>query len=716
MIESIAIRGMKSHEDFSINLTEGKAVLVGPNGSGKSAVLDAVRFAILGYVPALGKRPADTAILMSGSDMGVMLTLDGDRTIRRSLKRSGKKLIGSVEASWIRNAKPAQHHEEIIKLFGSCEQDVAEMLDIRTLLNESPSRRSARIEELIGGSGQDSKQLVENVGEQTVRRLYDGETDAPWRDLLRSLPTHEVSVLKDTQGYIQSVLSEENGIRSGIDWARKEKNEAHARISDGEKAVREIETRLESMPDADGTLADLSDERDRLQREYGQERERVSTANARKGEVEGLDKTIEEMQSLSFEGGSIEGAEGELKELESKYKGLVRPKYSDEAGQLANAAEQAERKYMDDKKASETRHRESERQAIELKDVVEGCKRDLRNAENDDWQGVYDLASRSEGKTEEDSISLCGIAEIATRNIGEPISNIKSRLEDATKQLQTFSGPLPDNTALIENARLIFVGAEEKHNAALKTHRELLAIYNSEEQRISHRMVQIQERLDEVGHARTRLNTAKAEREALGDIPELEDDRAEIQNSIDKVSCSILDAGQRASVKAEMQAILEDIDKRRARWTVLSAILWAMERVREEIVSEAGDPLTKSINAFLESASWPNRAYLAAEKGKCEIGWTLGGRTVLVKGMSGGEWQVFTTALIAAILELRAPAERLLLSEIGECDEEATVGILCGLKDANATAIAATHVEPVGPVTLEMPVIRLELEDATTAV
>lgn len=690
MIKKIAIRGMKSHEEYSVELPQGKLLLIGPNGSGKSAVLDAVRFAILGYIPALGKRPSDTALVMSGSEMVVTLTLDDDRSIRRSLKRTGKKIGGTIEASWLRNAKPSQHHDEVLSLFGSTELDVEEILDIRTLLHETPVKRSGRIEEMIGGSGPDSEELIDRVGEQTVRRLYDGETDAEWRDLLKSLPTDQRIELKDLQGYLQSVLKDEDGIRAGIDWARKEKNTAHQRISDGVKAAREIETRLESMPEADGNLADLRDERDRLQREYGEERARVLMHNERRDEADILDETIESMKKMRLGEVTFEHLEEELVRIKEKYDELVIPSREeiDKAYQVMAIAEKDYRKLQGDADRLKTEYTQKWDTA---KAKVEILELRLTSAKSNDWQTVYTLAGLAAGKTKKDSAGMFKIVKIASRNIDDPLGEIETDFADARLTLGNIASP-PNDTALIENARLVFVAAEERHLHADNAVRDLLEKYNRDERSMSGRMKEIRENLDQVKHARERLATAKARREALGEVPEyIADNRDFIQLSIDEITVKIGEVDKRVSVKSEMKSILEDVEKRRARWTCLSAILWAMERVREGMVNDAGDSLTKAIDSFLEAAGRPEKSHLEAAKGKCEIGWTNEGRTVLVESMSGGEWQVFTTAFASAMLALRAPEVPVLLVEMGECDTVSKCRLIDGLVDVQATIIVATH-------------------------
>lgn len=75
MLKSISIRNLKGLSgDFEIGPF---TVITGANRSGKSALLDAITLDMLGYVPSLGRQPASTKQLASGSVMRVSSTHDG---------------------------------------------------------------------------------------------------------------------------------------------------------------------------------------------------------------------------------------------------------------------------------------------------------------------------------------------------------------------------------------------------------------------------------------------------------------------------------------------------------------------------------------------------------------------------------------------------------------------------------------------------------------
>lgn len=80
----IAVRGLKSWNDFSINL-QPLTVLQGPNGVGKTALIQALRLGILGYDPETGKQLMQTRKLMD-QEVGFLevgISFDNGFGIRR---------------------------------------------------------------------------------------------------------------------------------------------------------------------------------------------------------------------------------------------------------------------------------------------------------------------------------------------------------------------------------------------------------------------------------------------------------------------------------------------------------------------------------------------------------------------------------------------------------------------------------------------------------
>ena len=182
--------GIKAH-DQELAL-EPRMVISGPNGSGKSTFAEAIRFLALGYVPSLGRRPQDTAALMREPLMGAMLTLPDGRIVGRSLEETEQGFRTRAECSWIEGGGMQRHAAEILSLFGQGEEDVAEALDIRQLLQATPHEREARLAGLLSagraGPAEKSVRLRRIVAELRSARPSLVREAPSWGDLARTLP------------------------------------------------------------------------------------------------------------------------------------------------------------------------------------------------------------------------------------------------------------------------------------------------------------------------------------------------------------------------------------------------------------------------------------------------------------------------------------------------------------------------------------------------
>lgn len=86
-LKTITARNFKGLS-FTLHL-QPMTVLVGANFAGKTARTDAIRFALLGYLPELGKNARDTFGLSSGKEMEVVAEFDNGLRIQRRLYLKG---------------------------------------------------------------------------------------------------------------------------------------------------------------------------------------------------------------------------------------------------------------------------------------------------------------------------------------------------------------------------------------------------------------------------------------------------------------------------------------------------------------------------------------------------------------------------------------------------------------------------------------------------
>ena len=113
-------------------------VLVGENAAGKTAITDAITVAVLGYLPALGKKPGGTMALApdAAREMEVEVRMMNGNGIRRTFKRNktggaGLDSVGTPPAlhpaqmafSEFLNAKPTERHQILNSLMGRIDCD-----------------------------------------------------------------------------------------------------------------------------------------------------------------------------------------------------------------------------------------------------------------------------------------------------------------------------------------------------------------------------------------------------------------------------------------------------------------------------------------------------------------------------------------------------------------------------------------------------------------
>ena len=112
-ITNIKAVGIKSKAGFSHDL-HPVTIITGPNAGGKTAIADAVKIAVLGYHPALGKQPGKTITLApdKASVMETAARFSDGTGIERSFKRTATGASVKVTGDEIEGLLPAQLHFE----------------------------------------------------------------------------------------------------------------------------------------------------------------------------------------------------------------------------------------------------------------------------------------------------------------------------------------------------------------------------------------------------------------------------------------------------------------------------------------------------------------------------------------------------------------------------------------------------------------------------
>lgn len=270
----LCIRGIKAFDQDLV--LERLLVLSAPNGSGKSAVAEALRFLALGYVPALGRRPQDTAALMRGGVMSARLTLDDGRWVARSLQATPEGFRSHARCSWLPEGGVERHGREILRLFGRDELEVAEGLDVRELLGAPPAQREARIAALLGVGTASPEDVRRGVRDEAAQDL-----GGSGRDLL--------------EAYVRRLerTVRESGPAAAIEEMGRERRRAARELERKTQALREVEDRLSSLPETDPErLFSLEAEKERLERELALLEARALVRRERRERIEALEAAL----------------------------------------------------------------------------------------------------------------------------------------------------------------------------------------------------------------------------------------------------------------------------------------------------------------------------------------------------------------------------------------------------------------------------------------
>jgi len=703
----IRTTGFKGH-DHEIEIGP-LTILQAPNGAGKSSISDAIRFAILGYVPLLGKRKEDLGYLLRDRELSVEISLEGGKVFTRTLERIKNGHTGSVECSWLQNAKGAEHHAAVLELFGSEEADIAECLDIRELLTISPAKRSERIAQLLTTGQKTGAELAELIGELTARRLSD-KVDASvpnWRDLLKILPAGYQAILKQHAGMLEGKL-QEGGTAAAATWSNEEKRRAVKALKEKEAAKKELEARLKSMPKADqAKITELRDQRDRLQRDLGAAREKIERARSRKTEIDGLKKQKEDAVIATNRAADlIVAAKNDLAKAKKSHRNL---------GKLEA--------YADKLRAAIAEGKKLEAQAQELEAIAAGMvideaaeetsrvvdlKARIVSTRSTDWPKVSALASvileQKGSKTVKDAAR--SIRLISQGNAGGDLIEMEKELDQAQRLLK-------EKTERSQKRHKVKRG---KINEAESIRRDISARMAQDEPELRATEAMIQEvktgedrQAEKLKEAEADFKSRKARekeiKSSIATVPkvqEVQDTRVDTQDQIDKVEANLDTLGGAVAAQMELASIIEEIVSSRSEREIFSALEWAAKRAREQEITEAGGPLVSRMETFLAAAGRPEKPYFRADRKACEIGWsTPDGHDVAIQVLSGGEWCIFAAALTAAVITLREAEVRILLVESGETDSKTLSALLRGIAavaDGIGRALVLTQADKVPKV------------------
>lgn len=735
----VVTKGIGAH-DIDLEL-RALNLLVGPNGSGKSKLAESIRMAALGYVPHLGKRPVDLAALMQGDSMSVELSLDGGRTIRRTLDRKENGYTATAEASWMRQGKPGEISKAITKLFGDEELDVAECLDIRELLAASPNQRAARMEQLLAAGARKSEEIASDVARLIVMRLADTTEDRmpkDYRDAIPMVPEKQRDVLFEQAQMIQSKIGEA-GIAGAVTWANAEKRGASEGLKHKEAAAHELRKRAAQVPEPDERdIIRLEGEKTKLLQELGAVRQRWSEYQERsvrtKGladQLEALEEASERTNQVALDAEAVHGkAAAELREKSDKIleqMGSIKmPPEEDYSAvqtledEAKGLVEKASAIYLPNVSVADREER-----------ALQEAQEKLEEAKGSPWSEVIDIAQDIEDKGTTKGIktalapSLKRLRELAKAQMGQDSEGLKHEVErlqkafeEATeasdKARKRWEKAKGEQLSLAAQADAKMTKARELRKEINERRRVSLADFDAKRASLAAERSKFEKALETHKKA---LEGARSEKAAFdrrlasvndqirgaGELPAEPSKPDTIEQKLKASQAELANLIAARATHTEIQTVLGEIEEAKAKAVVFTAIEWALQRQREIEISNAGGPLMRFMAQFLKAAGRKETPFVRASQGLCAIGWkTPDGREIQIQALSGGEWCLFAAALTSSVILCRRSVLKVLLVEAGETDAYVLAQLLAGIKGVNQEQVmTAIVMSPRPPASVD---------------
>jgi chromosome segregation ATPase len=166
ILSSVGASNLKG-QTFELPLSKAVAI-IGPNFSGKTAIIEAIRLALIGYIPEVGKRTQATWGLSSGPEMWVIARFSDGEEIRRRFYMKGPTI--AVENDGISFDLPLLHPDHY---FGLTDTDRTNYVFSRIRLPEIYSVDSIMAELQNINLEEAHTEAVEKAKRVVVKELHE---------------------------------------------------------------------------------------------------------------------------------------------------------------------------------------------------------------------------------------------------------------------------------------------------------------------------------------------------------------------------------------------------------------------------------------------------------------------------------------------------------------------------------------------------------------
>lgn len=238
MIKQLNIHNFQSHEDSSLNFTEGVNVIIGASDSGKSAIIRALKFVVYNSPSGSDMRS------WWGGETSVEIFTD-NAFVARVKGKEEKYLLGDTVFKAFRTDVPKEI-QDVLNMSGI---NLQQQLDSPFLLSLPPGQvadhfnRIAKIDQINRGLSKVNKSITDlkSSWQYTKTDLEEKEKELENYSYLEKMEA-EIEVLEQMENHCKSLENSESEIKEKIDDYRATERlvNEHQMILQDEKKVNDL--------------------------------------------------------------------------------------------------------------------------------------------------------------------------------------------------------------------------------------------------------------------------------------------------------------------------------------------------------------------------------------------------------------------------------------------------------------------------------------------
>lgn len=684
-------------------------LIAGAVHTGKSTILNMVRFAVLGYIPSIGKLDAITARYMAGERMEVTLEINLPSfagTFTRELIRDGDGFTKRLSASWA-NGKLKVVHPQILQRFGTHVDQIEQHLDQTQFLRLSADMRARAIDGMLA-EGSTPAELGRECAKHTVLKLIGIDADsAPddWRELIPRLSDGDRALLEEYQPLLKRLLKD-SGIGGVID-------DFSAKVSKEDKTQKERRAAAKELAADAAELGTVQeDEIEQLESIVSELDQKIGAWNAKRPDVDEHDRQLGKLQrelaalrNESDEGAtpeqkeSLEAARTALVEAEETLAGLEEPApQSVEAAQAKIDGLQRDLEKIEEEKDPDA---PTDEEIAEATQAHTRAEEKVETLERSPWGEVAKVQESLTAKATElkGKRNMKDVREFITeqamalaKHCSEQTKKLeagRAEVKTTGKKLDELSGPWRterdrksrenDTREKLNQAKQSKRDIETKNKSAREDYDSAVSAVNEAKNEVTRIETEIAQADSKAAGLSGRIQAKEEEIEKLSyDVTDDPGEPTDLQTARDEAA-ERLAALRDAKSKLDQIAKKErEIEQAQARRTVLVAFRDAAKRVGADEATKKRAPLIKIMSAFSDACGIADEPFFELGGDNPKIGVQRIGspdddpglrvRTIDVSVLSGNEWGIFTAGLNIAMQQLRDVPVKVIPIEGGEIE------------------------------------------------